>query len=516
MDRMPTTSERTLAGNREAAASPLTGAPPGRWGDRKVSEASQPQRPGAIQWHAAGNVVRPAEVHVGIRSRIATEIRSSSRLANPTASPDTQTPSTSSEATASCDLREQPATLPQPSPTPSHRRFFQLFVDWCEVRNVQYWPASPETVADCLRDRADRYCVKTLRSIERAISDTHFGAGLDDPCAPGLVSMTIHGLAKAKGEDRGWINDVSGSFPDSAQLDSIRAVAFEPRPRGRGLESPETTRRRGQVDLALCSVVLEAGLDCDQAEDLQWGDLGFDANLSPTLTIRARSSGADEVIRISERAFDDLMTIAPEPTEADQRIFMLFAQRIRERVMAARAAALRDGVAGARPRRSVHTGTSDTNLATDRVRDCPARLERSLTPRMLNQGAIQAIRATACNPRQRGAAVETVAAARRRGLTDIALCSLLHAARMAAETVAVLKWGDVKKLDKDKTEITVRRQHDPPGNEEHRVITGEAVRDLEAIRGDSGPEDRVLRLSVSACYRHVKSAVKAAGLGTPG
>ena len=72
---------------------------------------------------------------------------------------------------------------------------------------------------------------------------------------------------------------------------------------GRNVESCETARRRGGVTLALCSLVLEAGLRCDEAAALKWRDVRQGENVAPAITIRKGPSEADRVVGVSFRAF---------------------------------------------------------------------------------------------------------------------------------------------------------------------------------------------------------------------
>ena len=378
--------------------------------------------------------------------------------------------------------------------------------------------------------------------------------------------------------------NISGRALDATELDTIRAAALEPRRRGIGAESPQDARRRGLVDVALCSVVLEAGLRCAQAAALEWGDLGADADKRLAIRVGTGPSEAGDFIRISVRAFGDLAAIAPDSTAPDPRIFALNARQISDRIRrTVRAVGLESKIAGeAILREPLATATHTTEqIACTRARrwqafsawcdargfeKLPARAETvavylregsgsaslgsvlantdaianahreaglddpcatglveatvrdirgqgtHITPRSLDAGAIEAIRATALQPRPRGRGWEAGPYARQRGLIDIALCSVLYSTALTMEEIVALHWGDVETLGEGNVRLTARGKADPVRGSAVCELTREAARDLEAIRGNAGPEDSVFGFSMGAAYRHVRNAGKAAGL----
>ena len=378
--------------------------------------------------------------------------------------------------------------------------------------------------------------------------------------------------------------NISGRALDATELDTIRAAALEPRRRGIGAESLQDTRRRGLVDVALCSVVLEAGLRCTQAAALKWGDLGKDANGGPAIRVGTGSSRAGDLVGISTRALDDLKAIAPKGPAPDPRIFAISARQTGDRIRrAARAVGLESKIAGEEILReplaaATHTteqiartrarrwqafsawcdargfeklparaetvavylreGSGSASLGsvlanTDAIanahrkagQDDPCetglveaavretrRLGSRVTSRSLDAGALEAIRATALEPRRRGRGWESKRDAGQRGLIDIALCSVLYSTALTMEEIVALRWGDVETLGEGNVRLTVRGKADPVGGSVVCELTREAARDLEAIRGYAGPEDSVIGISQGAAYRRVRTAARAAGL----
>ena len=236
MDRIPTTNGGALGGGWETAAGPTAGMRPSLFGERRVSVAQETSRPSpGRQGHATGSGVASIERPELTRSGTATEIARSSGLPGATAiyelrpaqsgsarpspsascSPSypragqgpsgfalessTEPPGNTSSAIAASDAREWGGSLSEPSPKACYRSRWDAFVRWCEDHSAQYWPASPEMVADYLKVCAAKYAAMTLRVIRSAIANTHRRAELADPCATGVVKSTCVALVKAQG-----------------------------------------------------------------------------------------------------------------------------------------------------------------------------------------------------------------------------------------------------------------------------------------------------------------------------
>ena len=333
MDRIPTTTNGSLGGDRETAQ--IAGTPQGRLGERRVSQAPQSARPRLLEVYEPGSGGAPAEVQTDIPTRTVTEAPASKRLSGATAMPqpgpgqdDPIQPSPAG------DVRGQPGTLSGPDPKPSYRTRWNAFVRWCKRNNVQHCPAIPDTVASYLKACAPRNGFKALRTIRAAISSSHCAAGCEDPCTTNLVRTTFKELGRASGAFGARKKTVTRVPLKPAQIEAIRAVAFERRPVGQRMESLQETRRRGRVDVALCSAILETGLQYQYAAALEWRDVGVDEKLGTILTIRAQSGGPDAVIAISERAYGDLMALAPRAFEQNERIFQIGVAQIGNRIRA--------------------------------------------------------------------------------------------------------------------------------------------------------------------------------------
>ena len=500
MYRIPTTNEGALGGDREAA--PTAGTPQGRLGNRRVSQA--PRLPGThlLEVYERGSGVAPAEVQRDITTRLVTEVPASRRFSGATAlsrpGPGQGNPTRSSPAG---DVREQSGTLSEPVPRPSYRTKWNAFVRWCKDKNVQHWPANPETVAGYLRENAPRISYKSLTAMNAAISATHRDARREDPGAENLVRTTLRELRRVT--RRSWVikERISKVSLNAEQIEAIRTMALQPRVRGCGEKSLALARNRAQVDLALCSLILEGGLSFEQAAALEWRDLGVDDKFRVTLTIRTKSDKPPKVIAISDRAYDDLVALAPDACEPDEKILSICAQQMANRT--------RTMLRTAGIRRS-------ESLRTEQAESAGVRL----LSETLDRNMFEALRATAPVPRlyglcDGGLQWESHAAAQKRARVDIALLWVVQAAKLTISQAAALKWGDVEKRSEDETRLTVRSGADPEGSADVRVLTGEAVRDLEALRGDAQPEDSVFGIVKGSLYRRVREALRAARSGGP-
>lgn len=133
----------------------------------------------------------------------------------------------------------------------------------------------------------------------------------------------------------------------------------------------------------------------------------------------------------------------------------------------------------------------------------------------LTDEALAAIRATAVAPRTgRGGRPETVATAARRGLVDIALCTVMADGGLRRSEAAALVWGDVARAEDGSGRVTIRRSKtDCEGAGAVVAVTARAMADLDWIRLGAADDHSVFGLSAAQIHRRLKEAGKAAGLG---
>ena len=139
--------------------------------------------------------------------------------------------------------------------------------------------------------------------------------------------------------------------------------------------------------------------------------------------------------------------------------------------------------------------------------------------RPLTENGLAAIRAMACRRRVAVGAVrrrvESAAAAHRRGLVDIALCSVMRDALLRREEAAALTWDDIAWQEDGSGRLAVRRSKtDQEATGALLYLGTRAMLDLAAIRPPNGTQgSRVFALSGGQISRRIAAAARDAGLG---
>ena len=225
---------------------------------------------------------------------------------------------------------------------------FGKFRTWCEQEGYSSIPVQPEVLAAYAADLADDgKSMSTIRLAVAAIVDAHRRVGLDSPVTAG-VSETLRGLTRQLG-----VSQKQARPLDADALAAIRATALTPRiSRGGSLESEETALMRGRLDIALASVMSDAGLRISEAAQLRWRDV-TDAEDGAGLVYIERSKtdqtgeGAYVVVTPDTLVALKLIRHDAESWTDDDPVFGLSMSQISRRVDSmARAAGLGDGYSG--------------------------------------------------------------------------------------------------------------------------------------------------------------------------
>ena len=215
---------------------------------------------------------------------------------------------------------------------------YRKFRAWCEREGQSSLPASPELVGD-------GKSMSTIRLAVSAIVDAHKRVGLESPVNAG-VSETLRGLTRQVG-----VGQKQAKPLDADALAAIRATAFTPRrSRGGSLESEESALKRGRLDIALASVLSDAGLRVSEAAQLRWRDI-LDTESSAGLVYVERSktdqAGEGAYVAITPETLVALKLLRQDSgvmTDADAPVFGLAMSQISRRVDSmALAAGLGDG-----------------------------------------------------------------------------------------------------------------------------------------------------------------------------
>ena len=225
---------------------------------------------------------------------------------------------------------------------------FGSFRTWCEQEDYSPLPAQPEVLAAYTAELADDgKSMSTIRLAVAAIVDAHKRMGLESPQTTG-VTETLRGLSRQLG-----VSQKQARPLDADALAAIRATAITPRiTRGGSLEMEETALSRGRLDIALASVLSDAGLRISEVASLKWRDV-LDAEDGAGLVYIERSKtdqageGAYVVVTPDTLAALKLLRQDSETWSDDDPVFGLSMSQISRRVDSmARTAGLGEGYSG--------------------------------------------------------------------------------------------------------------------------------------------------------------------------
>ena len=233
----------------------------------------------------------------------------------------------------------------------NYRVQWKNFIMWAVERGIRALPAAPAQVAAYLAERIEEYGHKpaTLRAAAAAIAFVHRKAGLDDPCASPEVKRTLRSAARKAGRRQKQAEALTAEA-----LASIRSTACNPR-RGRGgrFEGQKSAGCRGNLDIALISLMRDAMLRVSEAAVLTWGDIVTEADGTGRLLIRRSKTdveGEGAVAFLSAPTMVALRLICSARVTTDS-VFGLRPNQISRRIkQAAQMAGLGGGFSGHSPR----------------------------------------------------------------------------------------------------------------------------------------------------------------------
>ena len=243
------------------------------------------------------------------------------------------------------------------STSPNTRRAYnqawRRFETWAASRGCGHsLPVSPELVAAFLAELAEAgKSVATLRLTKSALAAVHRSTGHQDPTDNEGVKKVMAGIAWAKGRPQRQAKPLTENA-----LAAVKAAAMQPRrhqSRAVRGENAWNARRRGQVDVALLSVLRDGLLRRSEAAALRWGDVEVQDDGSARIQVRRSKTDPEAegaVLYIGPEAASALVAIMPEGfavVGAAAPVFGLSASQIGRRVnAAAKAAGLGDGFTG--------------------------------------------------------------------------------------------------------------------------------------------------------------------------
>ena len=263
-------------------------------------------------------------------------------------------PSRNGDDLAESDLDNLTAVLGHevaPNTMKNYRVQWNNFVNWAAAKGIRSLPADPRHVAAYLAERIEEHGHKpaTLRAAAAAIAFIHRSAGQVDPYASPEVKRTLRSATRKAGRSQ----KQAQALTDEA-LTAIRSTACNPRPsRGGRPEGRETAMCRGNLDIALISLMRDAMLRVSEAAVLTWSDIVSEADGTGRLLIRRSKTDAEgegAVGFLSVPTMEALRLICGARVSTDS-VFGLRPNQISRRIkQAAQAAGLGDGFSGHSPR----------------------------------------------------------------------------------------------------------------------------------------------------------------------
>ena len=265
--------------------------------------------------------------------------------------------------TATSTLRERHVRrlvdAAQDSHSASTRRNYvaawQRFLMWADREGVCPIPALPETVAAYLAERAaNGLSPASLRLDRAAIRYHHTDAGHANPADNEGVRRVLRGLTR-RAASEGHTPRQAAALTEEG-LAAILATAHLRRTGRRDrTERDSSARLRGQVDIALVSVMRDALLRRSEAAALTWADVEFRSDGSARVTVRRSKSdqdGAGATLYVGRAAAAALRAIHRPASSPKARLFGLCSGRaVSNRIAAAaKAAGLTGRFSGHSPR----------------------------------------------------------------------------------------------------------------------------------------------------------------------
>ena len=204
-------------------------------------------------------------------------------------------------------------------------------------------PASPEALAAFVEALAGTGArPATIRSALAAVSAAHRLAGApSSPTASADVRAAVKRAVRAFRDAGGTVRQSTGIT--AAAVARIEATAYQPRPRGRGMESPATAKARASLDVAIIRTMRDTLARVSEAAGLTWQQIERRPDGSATITFRRPKTDADTTAYLAPATVAALDEIRRGAT-GTAPLFGLSASQIKARIKAAAKAAGLEGV----------------------------------------------------------------------------------------------------------------------------------------------------------------------------
>ena len=202
---------------------------------------------------------------------------------------------------------------------------------WADMHGAAAMPAEPAAVATYLAHRAEGGArMGTLRMATAAIAAAHRREGEVNPCADRAVRVVMGGLARQAVGAGHAVRQVRGLTAEAVA--AIRGA----------LNGRVDTHWRTARDMAIVSVMSDAGLRRSEAAALTWTDVAREDDGSGRITVRRSKTdqlAAGAVVAITPQALADLDRFAAlrPPASESARVFGVSDGQIARRIAAAAA-----------------------------------------------------------------------------------------------------------------------------------------------------------------------------------
>ncbi len=204
-------------------------------------------------------------------------------------------------------------------------------------------PADPEALAAFVEHLAGADAKPaTLRAALAAVSAAHRLAGAPtNPTAAADVRAAVKRAVRDHRDAGGTVRQSTGIT--AAAVARIEATAYQPRPRGRGMESPAVAKARADLEIALIRTMRDCLARVSEAASFTWRQIERRPDGSATITFRRAKTDADTTAYLPPATVAALDAIRHSAADT-ATLFESSASRIKARIKAAAKAAGLEGV----------------------------------------------------------------------------------------------------------------------------------------------------------------------------
>ena len=230
-----------------------------------------------------------------------------------------------------------------PATRESYRNGWRKWEAFARTIDATTLPAEPEALAAFVEHLAGTGAKpSTIRAALAAVSAAHRLAGAPtNPTATADVRAAVKRAVRSHRDAGGTVHQSTGIT--AAAVARIEATAYQPRPRGRGMESPATAKARAYLEIALIRTMRDCLARVSEAASFTWQQIERRPDGSTTITFRRPKTDADTTAYLAPATVAALDAIRHGAADT-ATLFNASASRIKARIKAAATAAGLEGV----------------------------------------------------------------------------------------------------------------------------------------------------------------------------